>query len=45
MIYDITSNSLYQRRPLPQQTDISTLRKAKATSELCILSTKFKIAT
>ena len=45
MIYDITSNSLYQQHPLLPHTDISTLRKAKAIIELCILSTTFKIAT
>ena len=39
------SNSLYKQHPLLPHTDISTIRKAKATSELCILATTFKIAT
>ena len=37
MVYDLTSNSLYQRRPLRAQTDILNFRKVKATSELWIL--------
>ena len=37
-------SNIYHHRPLPPQIDISTLRTAKATSELCTVFRTVKIA-